>query len=116
MSDWRPLSRPFNGTQTDVLFDSSGQVVFRTQQECNPVLAVNKELRDSGDRGWCADGDMRRVASIPAVIIAEWLQEGIDVFNGEHQDRIARKLNDPDNFYLRTAPGRLGPVGDGTYR
>lgn len=115
MSDWRPLSRPFNGTQTDVLFDASGKVVFRTLQECQPVLDANKVRRDDADRGWVMGGDMRRVASIPAVIIAEWLAEGIDVFSGDQQDRVARKLNDPDNFYLRTAPGRLGPVGDGSY-
>jgi hypothetical protein len=116
MSGWRPLNSTFDGKRTDVLFDGSGKVIFRTQQEVQPILDYAKDLRNHDDRGYFAGGDMRRVASIPAVVIADWLKEGIDVFSGEHQAEVARKLNDPDNFYLRTAPGRLGPVGDGTYR
>lgn len=116
MSDWRPLIDTPGGTKTDCLFDSNGKVIFRTQQETQSILDLNKIKRDCGDRGWCADGDMRRVASIPNGVIAEWMAEGIDVFSGEHQDAIARKLNDPDYFYLRTAEGRLGPVGNGAYR
>lgn len=116
MADWRSLSRPGGGVQTDVLFDSDGKVIFRTQQETQPFLDTNKELRNCGDGGWMADKDMRRVASIPNAIIAQWLTEGIDIWSGDHQAEVARKLNDPDNFYLRTAPGRLGPVGDGSYR
>jgi len=116
MSDWRPLARRPDGRATDVLFDHNGQVIFRTLQEVQPILDVNKDKRNLSDRGWCAGGDMRRVASIPNVVIAQWLQEGIDVWSGDQQDAVARKLNDPDYFYLRTAPGHLGPVGDGSYR
>lgn len=114
--NWRPLSHREDGTQTDCLFDSDGKVIFRTQQETQPVLDYAKDLRNHDDRGYFADGDMRRVASIPTVLVAAWMNEGIDVFNPDHQDRVARKLNDPDYFYLRTAPGQLGPTGDGTYR
>jgi hypothetical protein len=32
-----------------------------------------------------------------------------------HADKLARKLNDPDWAYLRTAPGRLG-VTNGVMR
>jgi len=117
MSDWRPLSRSPNGVQTDVLFDASGKVVFRSQQEVQPVLDYAKELRNHSDGGWFADKDMKRVASIPTVVQMAWMNEGFDVLADDlDQARLARKLNDPDNFYLRTAPGTLGPVGDGTYR
>jgi len=113
---WRPLSRSFNGVQTDVLFDGSGKVIFRSQQDVDPVLDYAKAQRNHDDRGYFAGGDMRRVASIPAVIISKWLDEGVDVFSSEHQAEIARRLNDPDYAYLRTAPGQLGPVGNGAYR
>jgi hypothetical protein len=117
MADWRPLLRHNGRPDTDVLFDSDGKVIFRTQQETQPVLDHAKVLRDdTSDRGWCMGGDFRRVASVPAVVLVEWMNEGIDVFSGDQQDAIARKLNDPDYFYLRTAPGRLGPVGNGAYR
>lgn len=118
MQDWRPLSHRAGGMQTDVLFDSSGQIVFRTQQETQPVLDLNKEKRNSGTGGWFGDRDMRHVASIPLSVMHKWLaEEGFDVLGGElDQGRLARKLNDPDYFYLRTAEGHLGPAGDGTYR
>lgn len=115
MADWRPLTRS-GGSRTDVLFDSDGKVIFRQQEETQPLLDMNREMRDCGDSGYSPGGEYKRVASIPATVIAQWLTEGIDIWSGEHQDRVARKLNDPDNFFLRTAPGRLGPVGDGTYR
>lgn len=116
MSEWRPLLRNPNGVQTDVLFGSDGNVIFRSLQEAQPVLDANAEIRNSGNRGWTENRDMRYVASIPAGVILEWMQQGLNVLGDFDQERLARKLNDPDNFFLRTSEGRLGPVGDGTYR
>ena len=118
MAGWRPLiSRAGGSIQTHVLFDHDGKVIFRTQQDEAPVLEYNKVVRNHCGDGYTPTREMRRVAHIPAVIIHEWLlNERLDVFSGEDQDRLAKKLNDPDYAYLRTAPGRLGPVGDGTYR
>lgn len=53
-------------------------------------------------------GDMRRVASIPCVIIDKWCaDDGINYLAPEHKDALRRKLNDPDNRFLRTMPGKL---------
>ena len=58
----------------------------------------------------------RHVATIPNAILAKWLlEDGIDVWSGEHQDGLARKLNDPDNAYLRTGGGHIG-VSNGVAR
>lgn len=108
---WRPLSAA-PGRETRVLFDSDGRIIIRTQQECDPVLERNKALRNSGN---AQSAFARLVASIPMVIVHKWLQEGIDVFSGEQQDALARKLNDPDWAYLRTGGGRLG-VTNGVVR
>lgn len=117
MPRWRPLISRAGGMQTDVLFDADGKVVFRTQQEVDPVLDHNRVVRNHCGDGYTPSRDMKRVASIPVSIIHKWLtEEGIDVWSGDQQDRLAKKLNDPDYAFLRTAPGRLGPVGDGTYR
>lgn len=112
---WRPLSSR-GGKTTSVKVESDGSYLFRTEQDDAHILERNRILRDQPDRGYVADGDMRRVASIPMTIVHKWLQEGVDLFSGEQQGEIARRLNDPEYAYLRTAPGRLGPVGDGTYR
>ena len=113
---WRPLTD--NGVkQTNVLFDSSGEIVFRTQQNVAPVLDNNHVLRNHEDRGYTHSKDMRRVASIPVVLIEQWLRDdGLDIYNPDHADRLMKKLNDPDYAYLRTAPGHLGPTGDGNFR
>ena len=113
---WRPLSLQAGGKSTHVKFEADGTVLIRTEQDTQGILDANHALRGLNDRGYTPSGDMRRVASIPLAIVMQWAQEGIDVFSGEHQDRVARKLNDPDYAYLRTAPGHLGPVGDGTFR
>lgn len=113
---WLPLSSAPGGRETSVLFDADGNVIFRTLQECDPILDHNKALFNHDDRGYTPSGDMRRVAAIPMGVVLQWLQEGIDVFSGEQQDEVAKRLNSSEWAYLRTAPGQLGPVGDGTYR
>jgi len=40
-------------------------------------------------------------------VVEQWLKEGIDIFNPAHEEAVKRKLNDSDNLFLRTAPGRL---------
>lgn len=51
---------------------------------------------------------LNKVASIPLVIVEKWRkEEGLDVFNKDHADRVKRKLNDPEYRYLRTSPWRV---------
>ena len=49
----------------------------------------------------------RRAAAIPNVVVEQWLREGVDVFDPNDAAEVKRRLNDPDNRFLRTAPGRL---------
>lgn len=107
---WRPLTSS-NGTVKDVKFDADGRIIVRTRQDCDDILSMNKLERNHGRAG----KEWRHIASIPTTIIHKWLQEGIDVFSGECQDALARKLNDPDWSYLRTAPGVIG-VSNGVAR
>lgn len=114
MSDWRPLSAR-NGQKTDIRFNSDGSCVVRAEQNVDGFLERNKALRGNTNRGYIGDGTFRRVASIPINIVHKWLQEGIDIFSGDQQAELARKLNDPDNAYLRTSDGRIG-VSNGVAR
>jgi len=47
-------------------------------------------------------------AHIPMIIIEKWLkEEGIDVFNPEHFQKVRAKLNSSEYQYLRTSTGRI---------
>lgn len=94
--------------------NEGGEVL--TLQDVASILEDNRAQYDTND-GYTADRSMRRVAYIPQVIIQKWLnEEGLDVWNTDHKQRLMRKLNDPDWRYLRTAPGQLGATQDGGFR
>lgn len=53
-------------------------------------------------------GDMHEVADIPCEIFDQWCREdGVNYLQPEHAQALKRKLNDPDNRFLRTMPGKL---------
>ena len=46
---------------------------------------------------------MRKVASIPLIIIEKWKAEhGVDIMNKDHWHRVKQLLNDPEYRFLRT--------------
>jgi hypothetical protein len=92
----------------DYMDPQSGNLIVRTFQDVEPILKSNAELRVHGGDGYSPSRELRRVASIPLVVCHRWLkEEGLEVWNPKHADRLKKKLNDPENLLLRTAPGRL---------
>jgi hypothetical protein len=92
--------------RTEVLLDHTGTVIASTTQDVEPILERNKVLRGEPQRSdWG-----RHVASIPNVILVQWLNEEhargntqLRLFTREFDELIARKLADPDWAYLQTA-------------
>lgn len=80
--------------------------IITRSQDVEPYLEANKALYTYND-GYSPSRELRRVASIPLVIVEQWMKEGINIFDKNHREAIRRKLNDPENLFLRTAPGRL---------
>ena len=76
-------------------------------QDVSEILAANKRAREEAEGQ--RRGENVRVASIPAVVVMQWMEEGINVMapNREDQKRIKKKLNSPEWAYLRTGGGRL---------
>jgi len=76
-------------------------------QDVSAILEANKRARATaqGQRM----GEMQLVASIPVVVVMEWMKEGINVMapNREDLKRMKKKLNSPEYAYLRTGGGRL---------
>ena len=100
------------GVKTRYIQESDGKLTINSQQNLNPLLDRNKKLYTQND-GYTASRDMRRVASIPPIILQLWTKE----YNGsnnwwalpkEIQKKIMRtKLNSSEFKYFRTAEGSL---------
>jgi hypothetical protein len=77
-------------------------------QDVAPFIARNTRDRNAADKH-AAWGETARVASIPAVVVLQWMKEGINVMapNKDDLKRMKKKLNSPEYAYLRTGGGRL---------
>ena len=101
-----------DATKTRYIQESDGQLTINNQQNLNPLLDRNKKLYTQND-GYTASRDMRRIASVPPIILQVWTKE----YNGsnnwwalpkEIQKKIMRtKLNSNEFRYFRTAEGSL---------
>lgn len=68
------------------------------------------------NNGMTATGDMKHVARVPLVVWEDWWLEEKKRRGGKHfplygkeMNEVARrKLNDPDNKFLRTGLGEIG--------
>ncbi len=86
--------------------EASDATIVKRIQDVEPILEHNKALQTLND-GYSRSRDIRRVASIPTVVVEQWMREGVNIFDRNCDAEIRRRLNDPTNLFLRTAPGRL---------
>lgn len=96
-------------TKRSLICDVHGDRIISTvEQDVEPILKANKEIRDSGSYKKAA-GNMHHVASIPAVVYEDWWNnQGLKNLKGEEAILfITRKLNDPEFALLRTSPGKM---------
>ena len=101
-----------DATKTKYIKESDGKLTINNQQDLNPLMKRNKRLYTLND-GYTASRDMKRVASVPPIILQIWSKE----YNGtnnwwglpkEIQKKIMRtKLNSNEFRYFRTAEGSL---------
>ena len=101
------------GIKTKYIQESDGKLTINNSQDVNPLLKRNKELCNH-DSGWLSSAkEMKRVASVPPLVLQIWAKE----YNGsnnwfalpkEIQRKIMRmKLNSNEFRYFRTAEGSL---------
>lgn len=82
----------------------NGNITIAHSQDCDPILEWNKEARrDEQKSDWG-----RHVARIPNVKLIEWLNDehrkgntDLRLFTPEFDAIVHKKLQDPDNAYLR---------------
>ena len=92
--------------------DMNIQVVVERNVNDKPIINHNKTMFTHND-GYSKSKDLKRVASIPTLVLELWTKE----YNGsnnwcalkkEEQQRILKKkLNSNEFQYFRTAPGKL---------
>ena len=92
--------------------DMNRQVVIERNVNYKPIIDHNKKMYTQND-GYSKSRDLKRVASIPTLVLELWTKE----YNGtgnwfalpkEVQQKILKKkLNSSGFQYFRTAPGRL---------
>ena len=98
-------------TQFEIISPTSFNVL--RSQDVEAILDKNKaDQNDSTFRnGYTESGDMKHVARIPMILLEKWAKEaGIPkrkIFGKEMNEVIRKKLNDPDNKFLRTGLGEV---------
>lgn len=80
-----------------------GKLVIRNAQDAEPIIEANKAEMNDGTDGYSKSRNLRRVASIPLVTWLDLEKKGIT----RDEKKFAAWLNDPDNRFFRTAPGRV---------
>ena len=101
-----------DATKTKYIKESDGKLTINNQQDLNPLMKRNKRLYTLND-GYTKSKDMRRVASVPPIILQIRSKE----YNGTNnwwglpkdtQKKIMRtKLNSNEFRYFRTSEGSL---------
>lgn len=86
---------------------ADNKIVIERFQEVDPILAANRAELLSGHDGYTPSRDLRKVASIPLIIVEQLYQRGINIFDPNDWPKVAGLLDSPEWQAFRTAPGRI---------
>ena len=97
---------------TKYFVEADGKLTVKNSQDVNPILQKNKRLYNLND-GYSKSKDLKRVASIPSLVLQLWAKE----YNGtnnwfaipdiERKRILKLKLNSNEFRYFRTASGKI---------
>jgi hypothetical protein len=101
-----------DGLMTTTYHSDSDKVVIERNIDYKPIIEHNKKLY-SHNSGYSKSKDLKRVASIPTLVLEIWSKE----YNGNsnwfalpsdvQKKILKKKLNSSEFQMFRTAPGRL---------
>ena len=107
-SNWLPMGPAENGVSWQIRDDGKTTEMLATA-DVTDHLEQNKAMMNHND-GYSPSRELRRVASIPAIIILKWKEElGVDFYSSdpEQKRKVRQLLNSSEYLFLRTAPGRI---------
>jgi hypothetical protein len=86
-----------------------GTIIEETVQFVDDILDLNKmDYNSVSDYRPYAGSDMKLVARVPLAVALAWEKEGVGLIKGKiDEKKLRQKLNDSENRYLRTIPGKL---------
>lgn len=96
-----------NGEVRTTYADDNGQLVVKAESNLTPIIEANKASYNSFDERarW---GEFNRVAEIPFPVIEDLNRQGImRGFVVLDQKKMKAWLNNPDNRFFRTRPGKI---------
>ena len=100
--------------QTEVSTED-GKLHVRRTQDVEPVLDANKRDFNDAPSRFRPDSNLTMVASIPPIVVEQWLKQGINIFDDNDREKILQLLDMPQYRDLRTFPGTLAHRGAKTY-
>jgi len=78
------------------------------EQDVEPFLEANKRSYNSSGKQFKSES-FNHVARIPVIVLEKWCRDhGIKYEEIMNNDKLLKQfLNDPENKFLRTKPGRI---------
>ena len=112
----KKISEEVNKNITETFLDNGNDgVVQKRSLDVSSILENNKRLYTQND-GYSPDKGLKRVATIPTIILEIWTKEyhkdqnkgnWFDLPKEVQQKILREKLNSSDYRYFRTASGRF---------
>ena len=85
-----------------------GKYVIETRQDVSDIVEDNKQEFNNASTTWGEDVFDNKIASIPMTVIDDLNQKQIKQgFQILDMKRFKEFLNNPDNRFFRTKPGRI---------
>jgi len=106
MPNERELPSVMPGVRKFFSYDEDSDTMrIRTQQDVNPILDSNKSAQADG---FNRKSDYWHAAKIPNIVILEWRTKyGVDLYNPDHADGVAKLLNSSEYRHLRRSSFQL---------
>ena len=97
-----------NDRTTSVGLNDKDEITLQTEQNVDALIEQNKKEYNNAETKWSDQLFGNKVASIPFTAIDKLNKQGImKGFTVLDQKKFFAWLNDPDNLFFRTKPGKL---------
>lgn len=84
----------------EFFFENDGRtMIIRRTEDVEPIIEAVKQDRNNLDNGFSVSRNYRKIGSLPAIIIEQWLREkGINLLAPENEKHLRAALNEMNAF------------------